>query len=98
MTGSQDTLLNGDRPEVRPVPGQQDRRPGNAPNAIVPDGDEATRITVDDFATPVGAVGFIGKPFTLDQLVLAVRHGAPPPVDGGRGTSPPPVHPPLVPV
>ncbi len=53
MTGSQDTLLDGDRPEVRPVPGQQDRRPGNAPNATVPDRDEATRITVDDFATPV---------------------------------------------
>ena len=43
MTGSQDTLLDTDRPEVRPLLGKQDRPPG----------DEATRITVDDFATPV---------------------------------------------
>lgn len=50
------------------------------------------------YASAVGAVGFIGKPFTLDQLVLAVRDGAPPPVDGGWGTSPPPVRPPLMPV
>ena len=49
------------------------------------------------YASAVGAVGFIGKPFTLDQLILAVRNGAPPPVDG-RGTSPLPAHLPLVPV
>lgn len=43
------------------------------------------------YATAVGAVGFIGKPFNLDQLVLAVRDGAPPPGDGGQGASTPPV-------
>ncbi len=50
------------------------------------------------YATAVGAVGFIGKPFNLDQLILAVRDGVPPPVDGGRGSRPSPVRPPLVPV
>ena len=50
------------------------------------------------YASTVGAVGFIGKPFNLDQLVLAVRNGAPPPVDRGRGTSTPPARSPLVPV
>jgi FixJ family two-component response regulator len=48
------------------------------------------------YATTVGAVGFIGKPFNLDQLILAVRDGVPPPVDGDG--LPPPVRPPLVPV
>ena len=41
MTGSQDMLLDTDRPEVRPL-GKQDRPPV----------DEATRITVEDFAVP----------------------------------------------
>ena len=50
------------------------------------------------YASAVGAVGFIGKPFNLDQLLLAVRNGAPPPIDRGRDTRPPPVRPPLVPV
>ena len=39
------------------------------------------------YASAVGAIGFIGKPFNLDQLIMAVRNGAPPPV-----------RPPLVPV
>ena len=53
MTGSQDTLLDGDRPEVRPPPGKQHRLPRDAAEAGVPIGDEATRITVEDFVTPV---------------------------------------------
>ena len=51
-----------------------------------------------DASAYASAVGFIGKPFTLDQLVLAVRHGAPPPIDRGWDTRPPPVRPPLGPV
>lgn len=50
------------------------------------------------YATAVNAVGFIGKPFNLDQLVLAVRNGASPPVDRGQGASMPPVRPPFMPV
>ncbi len=45
------------------------------------------------YATAVAAVGFIGKPFSIDDLVLAVRDAASPSIDRERGASPPPVRP-----
>ena len=45
------------------------------------------------YAREIGAVGFIGKPFDVDQLVLAVRNALPP-IDGGPGGNMPPIRPP----
>ncbi len=52
MTGIQDTLLDTNGSEVHPIPGQHDRIPAGALSTVVPDGDEATRVTVEDFVVP----------------------------------------------